>query len=88
MPRLAAPLAIRRDAASGLTAVIMAPADDCFAVSMPFGTDPHRSVYLSLFGRDLKAGQRATARARLVVGQAISDSAAVRMYEQWVGRSR
>jgi hypothetical protein len=87
MPRLAAPLALRRDAPSGLTAVLMAPADDCFAVSMPYGEEGHRSVYLSLFGRDLKAGQPASARARLVIGPAISDPDAVRLYEQWTGSS-
>ncbi len=58
MPRLAAPLALRRDAGSGLTAVLMSRPDDCFAVSMPYGAEGHRSVYLSLFGGDLKAGQK------------------------------
>ena len=46
MSRLAAPLALRRDAASGLTAVLMSRPDDCFAVSMPYGEEGHRSVYL------------------------------------------
>jgi hypothetical protein len=32
MPRLAAPVALRRDAPSGLAAVLMAPAEDGFAV--------------------------------------------------------
>ena len=62
-PRLAAPLALRRDARSGLTALVMAPAEDCFAVSTPYGQDDHRSLYLSLLGRDLKAGHTASARA-------------------------
>ena len=83
MPRLAAPLALRRDAKRGLTAVIMAPAGDCFAVSMPYGEDGHRSVYLSLFGRDLKAGETASARARMVIGKAISDQQAIELYEAY-----
>jgi hypothetical protein len=83
MPRLAAPLALRRDAKSGLVAVLMAPAEDCFAVSMPFGEEDHRSVYLSLFGRDLKAGQAAAARARLVIGRDISDDQAIALYRAY-----
>lgn len=84
MPRLAAPVALRRDAKSGLTAVLMAPAEDCFAISTPFGEEGHRSVYLSLLGRDLKAGESATARARLVLGRAISDQQAIALYEEYV----
>jgi len=79
--RLAAPLALRRDAGRGLTAAIMAPVGDCFAVSMPYGEEGHRSLYLSLFGRDLKAGETASARARMVIGKAISDQQAIELYE-------
>lgn len=64
LPRLAAPLAVRRQARGALTALTMASSDDCFAVSMPYETEGHYSIYLSLFGRDLPAGQVATAHAR------------------------
>jgi hypothetical protein len=83
MPRLSVPLALRRDAKSGLTAVLMSRPGDCFAVSMPYGEEAHRSVYLSLFGRDLKAGQEASARARLVIGKEISDDRAVEIYRAY-----
>ena len=86
MPRLAAPLAVRRDAKTGLAAVLMAPPQDCFAVLTPFGEEGHRSVYLSLFGRDLKAGETATARARLVIGRDISDEQAIALYKAYVGK--
>jgi hypothetical protein len=82
-PRLAAPLALRRDADRDLAAVVMAPRDDCFAVSMPFDTDDHRSVYLSLFGCDLKAGERKSARARTVIGKGISDQQAIGLFEEY-----
>ena len=62
MPRLAKPLALRRDAATGLVGLVMAPRDDCFAISTPYGSDGHRSLYLSLLGRDIFKGQQATAR--------------------------
>ena len=80
---LAAPLALRRDVESGLTVVLVAPAKDCFAVSMPYGEESHRSVYLSLFGRDLKAGETGSAHVRLVIGKAISDQQAIELYEAY-----
>ncbi len=83
-PTLAAPLGLRRDAASGLAALVMALPQDCFAVSMPFSEEPHRSLYLSLFGRDLKAGETAGARARLVIGRGITDEQAVKLYEAFL----
>ena len=83
MPRLAAPLAMRRDEKTGLTALVMAPAKDCFAVSTPFSGEGHRSIYLSLFGRDLKTGESATARSRLVIGHKISDEQAIALYEAY-----
>jgi len=88
MPPLAGPLAVRRDAKSGLTALIMAPPDDCFAIATPYGEEGHRSIYFSLLGRDLKAGQTATARSRLVIGRNISDEQAVAIYEAYVKEAR
>ena len=84
MPAIAAPLALRCQAKTGLTAVLMAPADDCFAVATPWDEDPHCSLYLSLLGRDLKAGQPSTARARLIVARDISDQAAIALYDAYV----
>lgn len=87
-PKLAAPLAVRRDEDRNLTAVLMAPAEDCFAVSMPYGEEGHRSVYLSLFGGDLKADEKAAARARLVIGREISNKQAVGLYEQFAKNAK
>lgn len=83
MPRLAAPLALRRDDKTGLTALLMAPPSDCFAVSMPYGEEGHRSVYLSLFGKDLAPGQTVTSRTRLVIGRGISDEQAINLYRAY-----
>ena len=66
-PHLAKPLGVRRCPANDLGAVLMSPPQDCFAVLTPFEAEPHRSMYLSLFGKDLKAGETARARARLVI---------------------
>ncbi len=87
---LAAPVALRRDAASRLTVVWMAPPEDCFAVAMPYNKVPpdgiagHSSLYLSLFGRDLKAGQTARARSRGVIERDLSDRRAIELYEVYI----
>jgi hypothetical protein len=82
-PKLAGAMAVRRDLDRGLTAILMAPPGDCFAVSMPFGAEGHRSLYLSLFGRDLKSGTTATARTRLVIRRGLTDDQAVALYESY-----
>ena len=66
-PLLAQPIGLRRDGASGMTAVLMSPPSDCFAVATPFQGEGHYSLYLSLFGRTIRAGETARARARLVI---------------------
>jgi hypothetical protein len=87
---LAGPLAMRRHEESGLTALVMAPPEDCFAVATPYNKTPpdgvagHRSLYQSFFGRDVAAGQTVQARSRLVVRAGLSDEAAIGVYEQYL----
>jgi hypothetical protein len=81
--RYAGALGMRRDPKTGLVALVMAPPADCFGVLMPYGEDGHRSLYLSLFGRDFKDGETATARARLVIGRDLTDKQAVALYETY-----
>jgi len=88
MPRLSRPLGMRRDGKTGLTAVVMSPAEDCFAVSTPYGEEGHRSLYLSLFGRDVKVGETVTARARLVIGRGITEEKAAALYEAYAEEMR
>jgi len=89
----AAPLCMRRDDKSGIAAVILSRPDDCLAIETPYNMDPpdgianHGSMYLSLFGRDLRAGQEARALTRLVVGHGLSDPDAVRLYERFVAET-
>ncbi|MHC1770038.1 MAG: hypothetical protein AB9869_38110 [Verrucomicrobiia bacterium] len=61
------PAGVRRDPSDGLSVTLMSLRADCFAVSSPHEAEGHRSLYFSLFGRDVKAGGRATARMRLIV---------------------
>lgn len=82
--QLAGPLAIRRNRELGLTALVMSPPNDCFAVYTPYGEEGHGSVYLGLLGRDVKAGQTATGRARLVIGRGVSDEEAETTYRAYV----
>lgn len=74
MPHFARPLAIRRDPQSGLTVIVMADRKDCFGVFTPYGEEKHYSNYFSFFGHDIAAGERASARARLVVMADPSDA--------------
>ena len=86
---LAAPLAIRRDKAAGITGVMMCRPGDCFAFSSPWNpASPkgggYRSLYQCLFGRDLKAGETAHARMRLIIARNLSDEQAVQRYEAFL----
>ena len=83
------PLARRRAPVSGLSAVLMAPAEECFAVSLPHETEAHNSVYFSLVGRDVKAGETVRGRIRLSLAVARTDAAVLALYEaavkEWAG---
>ncbi|MGO8928315.1 MAG: hypothetical protein ACLQU3_15715 [Limisphaerales bacterium] len=87
-PHLAKPLGVRRCPADGLGALLMSPPRDCFAVLTPFEAEPHRSMYLSLFGKDLKAGETARARARLVIQQNLANEAVDHLYSAYLRQSR
>jgi hypothetical protein len=84
LPFFEGALAVRRDAKSGLTALLMAPSRDCFAVSTYYGEEPHRSIYMSMFGRDIKTGQTDQAQSRLIVGLRISDEQAIQRYQAYL----
>ncbi|HPD14354.1 MAG TPA: hypothetical protein PLE19_05360 [Planctomycetota bacterium] len=84
MPPFAGPLGLRRNAKLGLAALVMAPPGDCFAVATPYGEEGHGSLYLSLFGRDFKSGEAATARSRLIIGRDITDEKAIALYEAYL----
>ena len=83
---LAAPLGLRRGKGNPLVAILMARGADCYALSTPFAGEGHYSLYLSLFGRDVKAGQSATARARMVIARSPTDRQIVDMYTKYVAR--
>ena len=61
------PLSCRRDPVTGLTAILLSPPSDCFAIATPHETEGHYSTYLSLFGRDLSSGETARGRVRLMI---------------------
>jgi hypothetical protein len=84
MPNMAMPIGLRRSAEGGLTAVLMAPPADCFAIATPYQGESHYSLYLSLFGRDVKAGQTARARSRFVVTTAGSDAEILELYKKYL----
>ncbi len=80
LPQLERPLAVRREVGGDTAALLMARVADCFAIAMPYETEGHFSVYLSLFGRDLPAGKMAIARSRLQLLKAPSDAEMVESF--------
>jgi len=81
-PEFAAPLSYRRDPASKLAIIIMTRPQDCFALSAPQSNDPHYSLYQSLFGRTLAAGDTARACTRMIVAP-LEEAAIVTRYEEF-----
>lgn len=86
MPKLTRNLTFRRAPATGLSAVIMSPSQDAFAILTPYQSEPHYSSYLCLFGRDIKSGESATARSRLVIAPNLKESEILALYNQYLGR--
>jgi len=84
MPEFAKPIGVRSAPTAGLTAVLMAAPDECFAICTPEETDPHDSLYLSLFGRDLAPGETARARTRLLIGDRLSAADIMAAYENYL----
>jgi hypothetical protein len=84
MPYFAAPVCVRRNESANLAAVLMAPRDDCFAIATPYRGEGHRSLYLSLFGRDVKTGETVRARSRLVVATAITNQQILELYQKYI----
>ena len=84
MPCLTAPIAVRRSDAGDLAVVLMAPVADCFAIAAPYRGEMHYSLYLSLFGRDIKKGETAIARSRLVVTSKVSDQEILDLYRKYM----
>jgi len=84
MPRLAKPIGIRRNSAAGLTAIVISPPRDAFALCTPQQSEGHRSMYVSLFGRGLKAGQTARAHARLLIAAQLTDAKVLEVYQTYL----
>jgi len=86
---LAAPLAIRRDKTKAITGVMMCRPGDCFAVACPWNSASpkgggYRSLYHCLFGRDLKKGETARARMRLIIAPNLTDDAVIGRYQTFL----
>jgi hypothetical protein len=84
MPPMAKPIALRRGPEPAPTAILMAPPEDCFAISTPYEGEGHYSMYFSLFGCDIKAGQTARARLRLVVTDVSSNREILNLYQKYI----
>jgi hypothetical protein len=83
-PTLEMPAALRRNPQTGFTALVMAPRDQCFAIAMPHQTEGHYSLYFSLFGRDVAAGEVVRANARLVITSGVTGDRIDSTYRQYI----
>jgi hypothetical protein len=84
MPRMAAPIGVRQTATGDLAMVLMAPPKDCFAISTPYEGEGHYSLYMSLFGQDVQAGQTVKARCRLAVVAGASTDRILALYKKYM----
>ncbi len=84
MPLLRGPLGYRKEPKSGLACVLMAPMKECFALATPYDTEGHYSLYLSLFGGDVRAGDTVRARSRLWISVSPTDSQIVKSYRTYI----
>jgi hypothetical protein len=82
-PKLAAPLAIRRDAERKLAAVLMTRPGDAYAIACPQDEEGHRSLYFALFGRDLKCGESVEAKSRLMICGDVTNEKALELYKKF-----
>jgi len=88
--RYAGAMATRHCEASGVTVVMAAPVEDCFAVLLPYDKTPpdgpssHASLYLSLFGTDLEPGETSVARSRLSIGRNMTDEEVIERYQAYI----
>ena len=89
----AVPLAYRRHAASGVTALGMADPKECYAICLPVNNPPehpdpangYQAIYFYFFGRDLRAGETARWRLRWVIGQDLSDADVESRWKEFAG---
>ncbi len=82
-PEYAAPLLYRRDAETKLAQIVMTRPGDCFAVSTPCSGEGHYSMYLSLFGKTLAAGDAVRAHTRMIVA-VLDDAQIVARYDAFM----
>ncbi|MCX8064383.1 MAG: C45 family autoproteolytic acyltransferase/hydrolase [Candidatus Hydrogenedentes bacterium] len=79
----AEPIIYRRDKKTGLAIIKMALKEDCFSIMAPHIGEAHYSMYFSLFGKDLKAGESASTKVRLVIDE-ISEEGILKKYEEFL----
>jgi hypothetical protein len=64
--------------------LIMAPPEDCFAVSVSQQEAGLGAFYLSMFGKDVKKGRPLTGHARMIFGKGTTDEQALLKYQEYL----
>jgi formylglycine-generating enzyme required for sulfatase activity len=84
MPQMKKPLGIRRGEKNGPVMVLMSRPKDCFTIAAPYEGETHYSMYMSLLGRDVKAGQTAAAKMRFAVAESDSQADILKLYDEYI----
>ena len=82
-PDFAEALIYRRAEDSDLTVAMMGQPEDCFALFSPERGEGHYSMYLSLFGRTIEAGETASTTVRVIV-DALDEDALLERYQDFL----
>ncbi len=82
-PDFAEALIYRRAEDSELIVAMMAPPQDCFALFTPERGEAHYSMYLSLFGRTIEAGESASTTVRVIV-DTLDEDALLERYQDFL----
>ncbi len=92
--RFECPLCMRKDRDTGMTVLLMSRPEDCFAIETPYNMRPpdgvasHASLYFSLFGRDIQAGEKVKASTRLIIGKDIPEKRALEVFEKYISDTK
>lgn len=82
-PEYAVPIIYRRHEKSKLAVIQMAQPEDCIAMFSPYRGETHYSMYFSLFGRSLRAGETTRTRVRLIIGE-YDETEILSVYEDFI----
>ncbi len=77
------PIIYRVNEETKLAVVQMSERDNCFAVMTPHAGETHYSMYFSLFGKTLEAGQTVSTRVRMIIAP-LNEEQILSAYQEFI----